>query len=68
MISFSATVTGVEERTKKVWLRGIGKEAEFQDRSEGWWLVCNKEFSIWVGWSRPEFTVGDRVKFTIAQE
>jgi hypothetical protein len=39
MISFCATVTGVEERTKKVWLRGIGKEAEFQDRSEGWWLV-----------------------------
>lgn len=65
-IVWYATVKEVEERAARKWVRGVGKDAEFKDKSEGWYVT----FEDWpaaahVGMNQPDVKPGDRVKFSM---
>jgi hypothetical protein len=60
MLTFRGVITKVEERTKRVWTSGLGKEAVFHDVSDGWWLTLDDLTSYHVG-QKPDFERGDAV-------
>ena len=60
------TVSSVEERKKSVHVRGVGKDAKFQEVSEGWWVNFNDwKTAAHVGRDRPNIKAGDTVKMTM---
>lgn len=64
--TFSGVVAKVEERAAKRWVRGVGKDAEFAEDSEGWYVVLDSwPAALHFGKHRPDISSGDRVKITV---
>jgi hypothetical protein len=60
------TVKSVEQRTRQVWCGGVGKEAKFAFKSEGWWVCfASCPGSMYVGHAEPELKAGDKIKITL---
>lgn len=65
LISY-VTVTQIEERVARKWIRGVGKDAEFEPNSEGFYAkFAEWPSSAYVGAENPGLAVGDVVKFTM---
>jgi hypothetical protein len=41
-------VKKVYEKTRNVWLRGLGDKAETEEVSDGWIIVCDDYFSFLI--------------------
>jgi hypothetical protein len=62
-------VIKVEERIARRWVRGTGKDAEFEDGSEGWYAVFRScPASMHLGSDVPTLKAGDRVRLTLEKE
>lgn len=60
------TVKVLEERIAKQHVRGAGNDAEFRERSEGWYATLHEwPAAIHFGDERPDLKIGDRVKITV---
>ena len=55
-------VKSLEERFDKRHVRGAGKEAEFEDRSTGWWLTLDNGITFGLGRLKPDVVIGDGVR------
>jgi hypothetical protein len=65
LVSF-VTVTQIEERVARRWIRGAGANAEFEPKSEGFYAkFAEWPSSAYVGAENPGLEVGDKVKFTM---
>lgn len=63
--AITTTVVRVYERTKEVYLGGIGKEAVFREESLGWFVhLFGSDESIFLGTEKPDFEAGDKIKIT----
>ncbi len=59
-------VSKVEEKVARRWAKGCGKDAEFIDDSQGWWLRLESlPASIYIGHDKPELREGDRVSLKV---
>lgn len=67
-INFKAKVRSIIEHSKRVYIKGIGKEAEFEDESKGWFLHLEGSWeAIYVGVTRPDIEKGDTVLISISK-
>lgn len=58
-------VVQVEERFRRVYLRGHGETAEFIEHSQGWFIQFAGSWeSLYFGAEQPPFKQGDTVKIT----
>ncbi len=65
-IKFGAKLKRIEERFRDKWLRGHGEEAKFEKISTGWFIHLEGSWeSLFVGYEKPDFNVGDYVIITI---
>jgi hypothetical protein len=64
-----ATIRAVEHRLARQWKRGLGKDAEFSENSEGWYAMLN-EFpgSVFLGDEDVDWRAGDRLRITVERE
>jgi len=61
-----ATVMQVEERVARRHVRGAGKDAVFQENSDGWYAkFAEWPASAYLGKEDPGLKVGDRIKITV---
>lgn len=61
-----ATVKSVEERVARKWIRGAGKDAEFEPKSEGFYAnLAEWPGSAFLGTENPGLKAGDKVKITL---
>jgi hypothetical protein len=51
-------VDRVEQRSRRIYVRGTGADAQFVDRPEGWWIVSGN-IAFAVGHDRPDIAPGD---------
>jgi hypothetical protein len=59
-------IASVEEKCAKQWMRGVGKDAEFADKTEGWYATFKScPASIYLGTEKPVLSAGDRVRITL---
>ncbi len=59
-------VARVEQRFVRQWVRGVGKDAEFTDDGQGWWLKLETmPTSMYLGEEKPGLKEGDRVALTV---
>lgn len=64
-----AKVTKLGEHFTKEWLKGSGAEAEFTERSLGWFAMFEGSFEmLYFGETKPEFDTGNKVKITFTKE
>ena len=61
----SDVVQRVEHRIARRWVRGLGRDAEFDDDSLGWWVVFQSCASMYLGREKPGLVAGDRVRVTV---
>lgn len=54
MIEFRTRIVRIEEKTRAAWRSGLGKDAQFDNVSEGWWITLEGGASICVGQRKPE--------------
>lgn len=54
-------VDRIEARSRKVYVRGKGDEAEFIERPLGWFVTCGG-ISFEVGMDKPDLSVGDTLE------
>lgn len=60
------TVSAVEERYSRTWARGVGKEAEFDTHSLGWFVTfLQHQIAVRIGDNKPDLGPGDRVRLTL---
>lgn len=65
-IVWYGTVKSVEHRVAKRWVRGTGKDAEFEDNSIGWYMVFQEwPVAMFVGEDQPTAKINDRIKMTM---
>ncbi len=65
----SDTVQSVEHKIVRQWTGGIGKDAEFEDDSIGWWAVLgDSRIAFHLGTKEPALKKGDRIRLTIEKE
>lgn len=61
-------IVKVEQKISKKWLRGVGKDAEYADKTEGWYATFKScPASMYLGVEEPSLRAGDRVKITLEQ-
>ena len=60
-----ARVVGVEEIKSKAYVAGVGEAAQFNEVSQGWWLVMEGNWSLFLGAERPAFAPGDTVEIKV---
>ena len=54
MIEFRTRIVKIEERTRAVWRSSLGKDAQFDTVSDGWWITLEGSVSICIGNRKPE--------------
>lgn len=61
------TVSRVEERFAKRWVKGLGAEAVFDQISEGWYVQLKEApmSIVYLGSTDPQLKEGDRVRMTL---
>ena len=66
-IVWHGTVTKVEERIARKWVRGTGKDAEFVPDSQGWYVTFREwpGAAAFVGHEQPDIATGDKVKMSM---
>ncbi len=63
---FNTSVRGLTEEVQRVYLKGVGESATFEDRSKGWFIhLTGSNEAIHVGYDKPNITVGAAVKVII---
>ena len=65
MISYERTVLKVEQRSRRVYLDGVGNKAVFRDEPTGWWIMLSDHRVLGVGIERPAFEPGDVVRISM---
>ncbi len=59
-------VKKIDHKQAKRWLRGTGKDAEFEEGSAGYWAVFEScPASIYLGSTEPKLAAGDAVRLTL---
>lgn len=59
------TVKDVHEHFKSIYVKGIGGDAEFDLRHEGWFVQFDgSNESIYFGDECPKLSIGDKIKIT----
>lgn len=58
-------VVKVEERFRRVYVSGIGKEAIFDEESIGWYVTTSSGISLCVGPVNPGWKDGDVIELSI---
>lgn len=65
-ISFISKVVSVERHDKRVHVRGFGEDAEFRLVDRGYFMLLEGSYeALHIGFEKPAFHVGDRVKITM---
>lgn len=62
------TVHTVAEKIARQWVRGVGKDAEFVDKSDGWYATLDSwpaSVTIFLGATKPGLKSGDNVRLTL---
>ncbi len=59
------TIRSVKLKMARQWLRGVGKDAEFQENTAGWYITLDGSLSLYIGEEEPKLRAGDRVKVTV---
>jgi hypothetical protein len=66
--TFHSKITDVFEHKALVYMRGVGKDAEFENVSRGWYIhLEGSRESLHLGHMQPTLKRGDIVKVTIEQ-
>lgn len=64
MIACIEHITKIEERTRKVHVQGVGKDAVFRDEPTGWYITLESGTTLGVA-SAEGFVEGDKVKLAL---
>lgn len=66
LYTIQTKVTAVREIKEKIHTKGVGKDAEFEEVSLGWFLhLDGSRELIHVGPDKPELKAGDPIRITI---
>lgn len=58
-------VVRIEERKARDYVKGFGGNAEFLERSLGWFMFLAGSYeAIYIGPTKPDFKFNDRIKIT----
>jgi len=64
-----STVVSIFKRIDRQWVSGVGPNATFKEIELGFYLhLQGSHEAIYVGFERPEFDVGDKIKITIERD
>ena len=62
---YNRTIKRVEERVAKRWISGVGKDAVFENDSQGFYaLFVEDPVALYLGSTAMEWKTGDRIRLT----
>jgi hypothetical protein len=68
VIRFNSKIEKLEQRSYKVWIKGHGRDAVFEDIPIGWFMhIQGSGEALYVGDSKPDMNVGDAVVLSISK-
>lgn len=62
---WNSKVTNIFQRKLSKYASGFGADTQFTTSYAGWYITIGGEITLYVGTEKPEFEIGDSIRFTL---